>query len=952
MKIRIIFIFLLLSSQLPSQQILEHLTKMDGLPSNYTSGIVQDNDGYIWIATPKGAARYDGKTMKVFTVDDGLSSNEVTGFFKDGFGRIWFNCFGSSKPCYYYKGEIYNSEKDGRIEKINFSFSSIKNISDSVFVSVQYFNIEPKPYAINTVIDSRILRIKSIDTSSCCNTSTKNANNLQNELNSATNGLLSLLKIFSNSIEFHDEIIFYNEFLGIRSLEDTFYIINCIENRIDCKNLIKEPCTGYIYNAKCGLVIYYNSKIIMYRNSMKVELTVNSLIRGLTLDNTGNLWISSDNGVYKFKLDDTDIVSPKLSMPIYSIKKIGSKVFMGSDKERMISINSKFAMNLSNKTEVKIDNRVLDILSIEDKTYKASDKGLLDNRNNKIEISIDMPPFKIDYFSFKNISIKSSKEFYFSGGVHGVYSVAFKDSKFTAFNMYSRRAFNVFYRKSGEIIGSTVDGVLKWKNDTSKFQKVQIPFRNVEVINHINEDKAQSLILSSTNGLIINANRNYFLVDKHHGLLDNHINKTSVSEDGKRLYICTNKGLNVLEYRVNNKKLFFKIKSYTVSDGLPSEEVNCALEDGDRIYIGTQEGLAILPVNDSTVPCKIPILLESLTVNDSQKKINDNVFRFNENSLRFNFSAFYFKRNKEMQFAYQLLPVDKVPVISDRPEIMYRALAPNNYTLKVFAFDKHYPNIIKSGIWSYSFTIAPPFYNTWWFYMLLTAVAVSIGFVVYIIDNKRKQKRLLEKQELLKQMAVHKLDSLKGQMNPHFIFNSLNTVQHFISGHNEEEAINFISKFSSLIRKMLEHARQDRIRLDKEILFLKEYGEIEQIRYSQKFDLKFIVDLEDEENDIEIPTMLIQPLLENAIKHGVSNLKDRRGQIDVHIYKWSNDILLVSVKDNGYGNIKTSTNKNSNSAALEIIRDRLSIYEIRGVKGEFVLIINDLGAEAILKIPI
>lgn len=951
MKIGIIFLFLILFCQLQSQQILEHLTKSDGLPSNYTSGIVQDNDGYIWIATPKGAARYDGKTMRVFTVDDGLTSNEITGFFKDGFGRIWFNCFGG-KPCYYYKGEIYNGKKDRRIDRINFSFFSLKNISDSIFVCSEFLYFRKKTYMRHSIVNSNELKIKYIDTTSCEYYTVNTVDSVENELYYATSRMLNIKMLLRGNIELRDATLFYNEFIGIRSFEDTFYLINFRTNKLEYKAFINEPFISYLYSNKNGLIVYNTNRILRYNKFAQLEYKINSTIRGLAEDNTGNFWISSDNGVYKMKFENTINETLKISIPIYTIKRIGSNIFMGSDKQRMISLNSRFEMNIHSRSKVNIDNRVLDLLSVEDKVFKISDRGLFDNRDNKFALSANMPPFKFDKVSFKNVSSKSSKEFYFSGGTFGVFSTAYKDSKFSAYRMYFRRAFNVFYRNNGDLIGSTVDGLLKWKNDTSLFQKINIPFKNVELINHINEDKAQNLILSSNNGLIINANRSFFLIDKHYGLLDNHINKTSVSEDGKRLYICTNKGLNVLEYRINNKQLFFNIKSYTTSDGLPSEEVNCALEDGDRIYVGTQEGLGILSANDTIFPYKIPILLESLTVNDTQKKINENKFRFNENSLRFNFSAFYFQRNREMQFAYQLLPIDHAPIISDRPEIMYRALAPNSYTLKVFAFDKHYPNIIKSDIWSYSFIIAPPFYNTWWFYMLLTAVLVSFGFAVYIIYNKRKQKRLLEKQELLKQMAVHKLDSLKGQMNPHFIFNSLNTVQHFISGHNEEEAMNFISKFSSLIRKMLEHARQDKIRLDKEILFLKEYCEIEQIRYSQKFDLKFIVDLEDEENDIEIPTMLIQPLLENAIKHGVSNLKDRRGQIDVHICKWSNEILRVSVKDNGYGNINTSTNKNSNSAALEIIRDRLSIYEIKGVKGEFVLKINELGAEAILKIPI
>ena len=303
-----------------------------------------------------------------------------------------------------------------------------------------------------------------------------------------------------------------------------------------------------------------------------------------------------------------------------------------------------------------------------------------------------------------------------------------------------------------------------------------------------------------------------------------------------------------------------------------------------------------------------------------------------------------------MQFSYQLTPIDQTPVISDNPTIIYRGLAPGDYTLKVFAFDKHYPKLRKSNVWTYRFTISPPLYKTWWFISLMTLLAVSAGFLVYISNMRRKQN--LEVQTLLKQMAQYRLEALKVQMNPHFIFNSLNTVQHFISTHNEREAMDFIAKFSSLIRKMLDFARVDKLSLNKEIQFLKNYTEIEQIRYAQKFDVDFIVNVE-EQDDLDLPSMLVQPLLENAIKHGVSNLKERKGRIEVVIITEGEKWLHIKIKDNGHGLVKRDESPRShNSAALDIIRERLAVYEVDGRKGNLDIQFSENGTVSELIVPI
>lgn len=941
----LIILFITFCFNLSSQVILEHLTKKDGLPSNYTSGIIQDNDGYIWIATPKGAVRYDGKTMKTYTVEDGLTTNEIVGFFKDGIGRIWFNCFGG-KACYYYKGRIYNIFNDKRLDKIVVFDGQLFSIDSLIIKKVL---LSSKNKVIWTRYHTINLNELSNDTFIYNPENVSTISNLIIDVDKSTIYKYNPENYLNHKTSFKPHHLIDKNYLLFKLETDTVFIIDLRDNSAIFKFHFEYNVDFFkISKDKKILLLSYETNSIYFfkKQYLLFSLNIGSFIRNYHIDEKDNLWVGTDNGLYKINYQIKSTISSKISLPIYLIKKIDDKIYIGTSNQKVIELDTiKKGYHISSLTSSP-SKRVLDIVMINNRFYGVGDFGLQNlMKGNK----------KFNGFqgAFKNASSKSMKTGYISAGPSGVILYNSVNESFRFKYLYGQRTFNVLYRKNGELLASTIDGILLWKNDSLPYQKIKLPFSNIGVANYINEDKNENLIFSTNNGLIIESNKNYYKVDKSKGLLDNHINKTFTSADGKRLYVCTNKGFNVVDYSIDNKKLYYKIKSYTTSDGLPSDEVNCALEDDDNVYVGTMEGLFALSVKDTIKPFTIPIRIESILVNDSMLELkNKKKWNHHQNSFQFNFSAFYYQRNREMQFSYQLTPIDQTPVISDNPSIIYRGLAPGDYTLKVFAFDKHYPKLRKSKVWTYRFTISPPYYKTWWFISLITLLIVSGGFLAYINYIRRKQKQNLEVQALLKQMAQHRLEALKGQMNPHFIFNSLNTVQHFISSHNEREAMDFIAKFSCLIRKMLDLARVDRLSLEKEIQFLKDYAEIEQIRYAHKFDVDFICDVA-EQDDIELPTMLVQPLLENAIKHGVSNLKERRGRIEVVIMTVDEHWLNIKIKDNGNGLVKREeSSKSHTSAALDIIRERLAVYEVDGRKGRLDILFSENGTVSELVVPI
>jgi sensor histidine kinase YesM len=165
-----------------------------------------------------------------------------------------------------------------------------------------------------------------------------------------------------------------------------------------------------------------------------------------------------------------------------------------------------------------------------------------------------------------------------------------------------------------------------------------------------------------------------------------------------------------------------------------------------------------------------------------------------------------------------------------------------------------------------------------------------------------------------------KLQSLRAQMNPHFIFNSLNSVNNFISKNDERSANKYLSDFSRLMRTVLSNSDQDFVSLETEVDTMKIYLELEHFRFGEKFDYQLEIADDIDPEIIRVPPMLIQPYIENAIWHGL-RYKEEKGILNVRIFT-ENDLLYCTVKDNGIGRKK--------SAALKT--DHQKTYQSTGIK--------------------
>jgi LytS/YehU family sensor histidine kinase len=209
-----------------------------------------------------------------------------------------------------------------------------------------------------------------------------------------------------------------------------------------------------------------------------------------------------------------------------------------------------------------------------------------------------------------------------------------------------------------------------------------------------------------------------------------------------------------------------------------------------------------------------------------------------------------------------------------------------------------------SEIITLQFTVEGIFYNKWWFYLLATFGICLLIWFYFRTQNKRlqeKQQLLLDKQSKELENIFLKLESLRSQMNPHFIFNALNSIQDYILHNEKKLARTYLVKFSRLIRLYLEHSQKDAISLDEELIALNLYLQLEKDRFEDSFQYQILMDENIPTETIFMPTFLLQPYVENAIKHGLLHKKNNR-ELNIHIkLDAETQLLTCIIDDNGIG---------------------------------------------------
>lgn len=280
-------------------------------------------------------------------------------------------------------------------------------------------------------------------------------------------------------------------------------------------------------------------------------------------------------------------------------------------------------------------------------------------------------------------------------------------------------------------------------------------------------------------------------------------------------------------------------------------------------------------------------------------------------------------------FGYRLLSGDRLVSGEEvGAEVLIPSIGPGDHTLLLYTMDGRTGR--ESQTIRIHLRVLPPVWQRWWFYLLLALLVGSF----FWIWARRRVRRVREENRIREEMGMLEATALRMQMNPHFIFNALESISNFILGNKKKEAIHYLASFAKLIRNTLESAHEPTILLDQEISVLRNYLELEQMRYGGQ--LEFSIDCSEEWlEQYRIPPMLLQPYVENAVKHGLKARKGA-GRIDVH-FSLEEDSLVVEIRDDGIGRQGSALllersfgAPDKKSMSMSIIQQRIRLLREKG----------------------
>jgi hypothetical protein len=392
------------------------------------------------------------------------------------------------------------------------------------------------------------------------------------------------------------------------------------------------------------------------------------------------------------------------------------------------------------------------------------------------------------------------------------------------------------------------------------------------------------------------------------------------------LFAFNNKAI----YRINTKKE--SVETIDIHDGLQRDNINSLFIVNDTVYAVGAHKIQLFPCSVLTENrIKPSVELSKIQVFDKTQPLGKlNKLSHDQNNITFHFNAISFRSQKSLTYQYRLKEIQPswTSTTSDAPQAQFSRLAPGEYTMEYRACNEdNYCSDPKSV----SFKIKPAFYQTWWFIVLLigSIVTVLLLFFRWFLHNERQKNAFTQnKKDLERKVYKARISAIRSQMNPHFMFNALNTIQEFIITNQQNIASEYLADFADLMRKYLEQSKNEKISLQDEIETLEIYLKLENLRFEESLEYSIYTDPQINPYESYIPVMLLQPFIENSIKHGLLHKSDNR-KLSIRFENLDENRIKCIIEDNGIGR-KASADINKSrfkhqSFATKALNERLSL---------------------------
>ncbi|HEU5166422.1 MAG TPA: histidine kinase [Chitinophagaceae bacterium] len=965
-------------------------TTKDGLSNNTVNAVTQDKYGYIWIATGKGLNRFDGTTFQQFYSDSGrnslpedyilnlkwLDDERLAIITNSELHIINIRTLEQrnlvippdSLISYLPVNKVFDaySDKKRNIFIVTATGFYQFNARDELIFRYDHFSrkyIEgknPVAFGINiTPLEDNILLISSFKGPYLYYIDKKDFHppGIKDDSFYQQIGIpqKTLAITHSDNNSFSSLVIQQDRFCWFDKINRTFHHIKApfkISEYLDggiVTKLIRLNDTLFAVNTiLSGFCLgHYNGTTDSYELLPQLYFK-NIFCKNFLLDKNNQLWIATNSGLFKEKRS-TSVVE-QINTPtsfsdfgdqIQSLVVSNNKILAGTLKKGLLIFDSdslKQSGRLDFKRERKnlpTSNIVNQLIPINNDTVFVSVAGTWINTKNLTKGAIPISAIDTSYESIDLI---------------------FKDSHS---NIYLKKEQqNLFYFRSSN------DNSLKILDYRTELSKIGRDIKGMA------EDGQGNIWFSGSGIMRFNHSKQIFdlLLDSfpvirtpHKGIVSNLV------FDGSLIYFGVY-GSGLIIYDQKQKK----ISALTRRDGLPDNGILSLLLHKGKLWIGTESGLASyelatkkissfgtadgIPVTSGT---GYPLIYDSVHRQiygalrstifrfDPDKLIKNNIppvfgieniviagketiyhpddnirLSYKQNNLVINLAAVNFEDAFQQQFAFRLVKdrIQSWQEIGSQKSIIFSNLKPGAYTFQVKAYirNQSWPDQTKQII----IIIRPPFWERWWFILLSAVVILLMLYLFY----RSRVKTLIQKATIDRQLTDLELKGLHAQMNPHFIFNCLNSIREMILNNENQQASHYLNKFAQLIRITLNQSSKQFISLRSTVDYLERYIEMEKIR-NTKFNCTIEVDEQIQSDEYMIPPMLIQPFIENAIWHG--SVPERQLQISVRFRK-EGDRLACDVEDNGPGigatiNHGNDTHAGHRSIGISNVKERIKV---------------------------
>lgn len=945
-----------------------NFTTSDGLPNNAVRSLFLDSKNILWIGTENGVSRMENGMFTTIDESNGLGHNSCWDITEDADGNMWFASYGGGVSKFDGKNFTVFTTKDGLLAN---KTRKVFPFKDKIYVGTEQ-GVSIIDIKTNKLITPKVPPHKEDFISLAF---------------VEYNGVVYFTSIFEGLFKIDESflipriqpIILHKNSYSLGLFGSTLYSGNESHiNKFDFNKILKGEKSSVnfgksfvwqfakdkrntifaaawgVYTPDGGLYTIAEDKMTDVSSLYGID---SKILLNVVYDQFNDILYvgSNDNGIYQVRLDK-----------IIDYNSFNAKTIIDFENFN----NHKLILETTGLKILNSKQQIINSISLED--FKKTEMSFYrkgDNILNKqsqesrdFELNYNIPTNEIQFYEI----VKNKNSLWINSNI-GIFEI---DKNYKITNYLPKHSLKIGFTYNDKLIETiTYAGVRVYENlktlentHYSKFKK-NTPQYIVKILTNNNK----TYLLSVFNGLYIYKNEQFqsYLAD---GIWKEkkfkHITKNNkgqlilAAEFGDVFIVDDSKSFKILKtiskkQIIGNTILFLEAyKDYILigtekginiykdgvirlidkEQGLKDCRITTSQIFENTLWLGTQKGFYTIDLN-RLIAAQLTVSeigISKITINNIPLKSSSyKWFRYNSKQLisdykHNSFSIDFIPKGhsfpNKLKFRYRLNNNNRWSPYSEKTNLFLPYLPYGNYNVDIEVFDM---NAGKSRIFTIlQLHIQPPFWLSWWFITLtILTLLASILFIFLRIKRKSNEKTIIQRR-----IAETKLEALLSQMNPHFTFNAMNAIQAYIVSNDIDNSLIYIGKFSKLIRKTLENSSKQKITIDEEIEYLEAYITIENMRFDNRIDFEFQISPEVDTFFTKIPTMLLQPFVENVFVHAF-NESSISPKLIISFKMVSETILECKITDNGMSLKAAKKNKIHQSKGIQLTKERLSLLQ-------------------------